>query len=196
MRYWLLSGLFLAGLLGCEPQPRGVCNGPAEAGLVLGYENPSLPEAQRAQDRLQVRVDATQVVEGGLDVQASLSSLRGQAPQRFFLRKGGLAVWDGKSIQRVLLPEGFPAVRSWTAGGAECRVIGRAIVPKGIPLPPDSNRIGTWVEISDPGRPGSRSRSLFVPGVGLVETCILREGRWVTVQQLCSRMFTEVPTPR
>lgn len=193
MKHWALAGLALLSLLGCERAKGPVSFGPGEAGLVLGYENPNLPEAQRINERIQLRVDATNQVNGGVDVQATLSTLRGQVPQRLFLRRGGVAVWDGKTILQTILPEGFPKVQVWETKEGVSRVIGRSSAPAETPLPPGSDRIGTWVETQDKARAGLRIRSFFMPEVGVTETRIWQDGRWVTVQRLSSRMFADAP---
>ncbi|WP_005037344.1 hypothetical protein [Holophaga foetida] len=195
MKSWALSGLTLLSLLGCDRAKAPVPFGPGEAGLVLGYENPSLPEAQRTSERLQLRVDATAQMEGGLDVRTTLSTLRGQASQRLFLRRGGVAIWDGKTILQTILPEGFPQVQTWETKDAVSRLLGRSTAEAGTPLPPGSDRIGYWVETQDKAKLGIRIRSFYVPEVGVTETRIWQDGRWVTIQRLNSRMFADAPRP-
>jgi len=199
VKSWAVPGFVLLSLIACDrPQaPRNAqVFGPSEAGLVLGYENPNLPEAERLNERVQLRVDATNAVEGGLDIQATLSSLHSQVPQRLFLRRGGVAVWDGKMIIQTMLPEGFPQVQAWEGKETVSRQVGRAQAEAGIPLPPGSDRIGYWVETQDKAQPDVKIRCLFVADIGLVETRIWKDGKWIQVQRLASRMFTDTPKNR
>jgi len=192
VKTWAISGLLLLSVLGCD-RAKAPAYGPTEAGLVLGYENPSLPENQRINERVQLRVDSTAQVEGGLDVRMTLSTLRGQVPQRLFFRRGGLAVWDGKAILQTVLPEGFPQVQRWEGKDTFSRVLGRSTAEASIPLSPGSDRTGYWVETQDKVNPGVRARTCFVPEVGVVETRVWQDGQWVTIQRLSSRMFADAP---
>ena len=128
MKFWGVPGLILLSLVGCGlgVPPTKALYGPVEAGLVLGYENPSRPQEQRVNGRVQLRVDATSLVNGGLDVQTTLTSLQAQTTQRLFLKRGGVAIWDGKEVLMTVLPEGFPQVQVWETKDSISTIVGRS----------------------------------------------------------------------
>jgi hypothetical protein len=76
-------------------------------------------------------------------------------------------------------------------------VIGRGYWNGPLELP-DTDRMGVWVEARRPG--GARLRGFFLPKLGEVE--VLEErvennvSRWVSVNRLVSRGFTEAPPVR
>lgn len=167
--------------------------GPHEAGLTLIYENPSLPEAQRAEQRQQLRVEASKEVDGGVMVRRSYSSLSSPPMDLVvFHRSGGTALVrpDG-GAQLQVLPEGFPErVRAWELQGARYRVLGRSEARLSLALPPEQ-RLGVWVE-SVPAK-GPRTRVLYLPGLGEVESLVQEGNGWICVNRLVSRGFTDAP---
>lgn len=167
--------------------------GPHEAGLTLIYENPSLPEAQRAEQRQQLRVEASKEVDGGVMVRRSYSSLSSPPMDLVvFHRSGGTALVrpDGGARLQVL-PEGFPErVRAWELQGTRYRVLGRSEARLSLALPPEQ-RLGVWVE-SVPAK-GPRTRVLYLPGLGEVESLVQEGNGWICVNRLVSRGFTDAP---
>jgi hypothetical protein len=190
-----LGPLALLAGLACQPQPsKPVILGPWEEGLTLSYENPTLPASQRMNRRLQVRVAQARIApnEPGV-VQLTYTSLQGQVSLLVRHAKGGMALFteDGKPLIQ-LLPEGFPTVTSWVDRGAAFHLVGRAAWDGAALLPPGSDPVGFWVEVVPPN--GPRSRTLYLPNLGEVETQEWREGAWVTVNHLVARGFTDLPS--
>jgi hypothetical protein len=160
-----------------------------EEGLTLGYEDPTLPPAQRLGKRQQVRVKAVGAAGTALAVTRTFSSLTGQMDLQFLQRNGGVALASGA----VLLPEGFPdRVERWEAHGVYNWVVGRAEADlPGVRLP-ETSRVGVWVE-SVALDSGARVRTLFLPDIGEAETLTWSRGRWNATNRLVTRGFTEVP---
>lgn len=187
-----LAPLSLLAALACSPAGPAVY-GPHEAGLTLTYENPSLPETQRAGQRQQLRVEASKEVDGGVMVRRSYSSLSSPPMDLVvFHRGGGIALLrpDGRA-QLQVLPEGFPErVRAWEFQGTRYRVLGRAEARLPFALPLDQ-RLGVWVEAT-PSK-GPRSRVLYLPGLGEVESLVQEGTGWACVNRLVSRGFTDAP---
>lgn len=182
--------------LACAPRQDQAVYGAWEEGLTLAFEDPSLPQPRRSQDRIQVRVARSAIAPGAPRlVQLDLTSLRGQASLLLRHRDGGidLVTPDGNVLANVL-PARFPAVTAWTSRDTECRVLGRARWEGADLLPPTADPIGVWVE----ARPlqGPRRRTLFLPSVGEVETLEEREGAWVSVNRLVARGFTDLPSAK
>ena len=160
-----------------------------EEGLTLGYEDPTLPPAQRLERRQQVRVKAARADGPALAVTRTFSSLSGQVDLQFLQRNGGVALASGA----VLLPEGFPdRVERWEAHGVYNWVVGRgqADLP-GVRLP-ESSQVGVWVE-SVALDSGARIRTLFLPDIGEAQTLTWSRGRWNTTNLLVARGFTDIP---
>jgi hypothetical protein len=58
-------------------------------------------------------------------------------------------------------------------------------------LPDDYDRTGIWVDMTTSG--GIQFRILYLPGVGEAEDYVQKNGRWVLINHLVSRGFTDVP---
>lgn len=177
----------------CLPQPQGRIYGPTEEGLTLAYEDPTLPQPQRSQERLQVRVAKTSFQGAGSGtVQVDYTSLRGSLTLVLRHQDGGIALLgpDGKALARIL-PEGFPRTSAWEDRGTAFHVLGRATWDGAGLLPASASSVGFWVE----ARPaqGAPRRTLYLPGLGEVESKELRDGVWVTVNRLVARGFTDLP---
>lgn len=175
-------------------QPTEAVYAPCEAGLTLGFENPSLPSPQREEERQQLRVSETRADARGLLVRRTYSSLKVPALEVAVLhRDGGVALLsEGRPDGIPILPQGFPdRVQHWRLGEVQYRIIGRveARLP-GLELP-EGSRQGVWVEAEAPN--GVRSRRLYLPGIGEAEAHVLRDGQWVCVNRLISRGFTDAP---
>lgn len=169
-----------------------------EEGLTLIYEDPRLPEVARLQERLQVRVaKCTQLAEGRL-VAETFTTLKSQSMATLLVRQdGGTALWDGQKIAAILLPPGFPdRVDRWTDRGVRYTVCGRALVDlPGLKLPDTLDPVGVWVEAEPVEGRGARRRILYMQGLGEVESRIFQDGRWVPVNRLVSRGFTDAASP-
>lgn len=186
-------------LLGCQqpgpqlPQPYAA----AEEGLTLVYLNPSLPGAEQAARRLQVRVDKVADREDGAKVVFKSFTVGTQPPfQATFVVKGdgvGLLSPDGKA-ETAILPAGFPeGPQSWTRGGVAYRILGRAAwTGASRVLPEDRRNDGIWVE-ARPER-GPVTRTLYLPGLGEVQSDERAPGgAWMTVNLLTQYGFTDLP---
>lgn len=167
---------------------------PWEAGLTLIYEDPTLPPAERLQERLQRRVSESKETPQGRAVTITYSTIRSHQAIEFLHKAGSWVMMQSKP-PLVLLPEGFPdSVDHWEDKdrGLVFHVIGRAALQNsGLRLPDDHDRIGVWVEMES--RNGPRRRIFFLPGIGEAETDVLKDGKWVMVNQLVSRGFTDAP---
>lgn len=188
-----LAPVLLAAALACAPTEPAVY-GPGEAGLTLIYENPSLPEAQRSEQRQQLRVVASKEVDGGVMVRRSYSSLSTPPMDLVVFHRGGgttLLRPDG-GTPILLLPEGFPErVRNWEVQGTRYRVLGRAEARLPVALSPEQ-RLGVWVE-SAPAK-GPRTRVLYLPGLGEAESLVQDGSSWVCVNRLVAMGHTDAPT--
>jgi hypothetical protein len=192
-----LGSLALLAGLACQPQPsRPAIYGPWEEGLTLAYEDPTLPPSQRRDRRLQIRVTQSRIApnEPGL-VKLDYTSLRGQLSVLLRHGKGGITLLaeDGKPLAQ-LLPEGFPATTTWSNRGTTFHVLGRAAWDAGSILPPGAEAVGFWVEAVPPS--GPRTRTLYLPDLGEVETMEWRDGAWVTVNRLVARGYTDLPSAK
>ena len=195
----LLAPASLLLLAGCQ-QPGPAVPRPyaaAEEGLTLVYINPSLPQDQQAAQRLQVRVDKVLDREDGATVVAKSFTVGVQLPfqSRFALKDGGVGLLspDGKS-EMPLLPAGFPdSPETWARPGAQCHILGRGAWTMGAKvLPADRVAEGVWVEVRT--EDGALSRTLYLPGLGEVQTDERQaDGRWVTVNLLTQFGFTDLP---
>jgi len=189
-----LAPVALLLLLACEPKAAKPIFGPWEEGLTLTFENPSLPQPQRAQNRMQVRVARTTLSPGAPPVvQVDIANTRGQISLIFRHQDGGIALIDEKGQVLVQpLPIGFPEIAQWSDRGTRYQMIGRATWEGAAVLPTGTDPIGYWVESRSPE--GFRRRTLFLPSIGEVESREERGGNWVTVNRLVARGFTDVPS--
>jgi hypothetical protein len=167
--------------------------GPTEEGLTLAYEDPSLPQPERSQERLQVRVARAKFQDDGTGVvRLNYTSHRVSLDLLLRHQQGGIALIssDGMPLAQ-LLPEGFPQTETWEAHGTRYHVLGRATWDGAGLLPETRDPVGVWVE----SRPesGPRRRTLYLHGLGEVETQELRGSVWVTVNRLVSLGFTDLP---
>lgn len=193
-RLMVPAGLLLA--LACQPRIAPPVYGPWEEGLTLAFEDPTQPQPQRTQDRLQVRVARSAMAPGGpRTVQLDLTSLRGQMNLSVRHQDGGIALLgEGGQVMAQPLPAGFPATTAWEDRGTRFRVVGRATWEGAALLPATSDPVGVWVE-AQPTR-GPRRRTLYLPNLGEVEAQEERDGAWVTVNRLVARGFVDPPAPR
>lgn len=190
--------LLLTLAAGCDrmvtPQPAPVYAG-WEEGLTLGYEDPTLEPAKRLEQRQQVRVQESRPGPNGLLVTKAFTSLTGQVQAQMLVKDGGTRILAGPPGGIELLPEGFPdRVDRWEARGVYHWVVGRAAAQlPGVRLPGPEAAVGVWVESLPLDRPGPRTRTLYLPGVGEAETRTWAQGRWVTTNILVTRGFTDLP---
>jgi hypothetical protein len=191
----LVSAALLA-CLACQPRTARPVYGPWEEGLTLAYEDPSRPQPQRSEDRLQVRVAQSALAPGapGL-VQLDLTSLHGRMSLLVRHHDGGIDLLeDSGRIVAQALPAQFPDRAQWNDRGTEFRVIGRAAWGGAGILPSTADPVGIWVESRSPQ--GSRRQSLYLPDLGEVESREERAGAWVTVNRLVARGFTDLPSTK
>ncbi|HJW08054.1 MAG TPA: hypothetical protein VJ483_00370 [Holophagaceae bacterium] len=167
-----------------------------DAGLTLVFIDPELSPAEQAEQRLQVRVDHVNLLEDGSTIVHKELTRGLERPFSTAVRvaRGGVSlVNDQGKLESQLLPEGFPdSVSSWDIHGTHFFVVGRAAWNGPAILPRDSDPVGIWVE----ARPahGLRSRSLYLKGLGEVETLEERPGgAWVCVNLLQQRGYLDVP---
>ncbi|HWQ08738.1 MAG TPA: hypothetical protein VN436_06520 [Holophaga sp.] len=195
------SVLLLVGMLaslGCDrtlAARKGTTYVPSEEGLTLIYEDPTLPPAARAEARLQMRVSTVKETPQGRRVTLVYTTLKGQNSFEFLSKDGGWALVEGNTLLFRLLPEGFPdRTDHWVekAGGMAFHVIGRGRLQNAdLQLPEDYDREGIWVELEP--QAGPKRRIFFLPGIGEAESQVLRDGRWVPLNRLVSRGFTDPP---
>ena len=174
-------------------RPQQLPYGPVEEGLTLAYEDPTLPQPQRSQQRLQVRVARARLDDSGNGfVQLTYTTLQGAMNLLVQHQGGGIALMgaDGKPVAQ-LLPQGFPRTATWQDHGATFRVLGRGTWDGARLLPDTRNPVGIWVEMR-PER-GPLRRTLYLHGLGEVETQELQGTVWVTVNRLVSLGFTDLP---
>jgi len=194
MNRWSLGAalLALAAVSGCDrllmPPERPVYFA-QEEGLTLSYEDPG------SHARLQVRVKEARPEGAGLRVIQTYSSLSGQFDARFLQRDGGLVLQAGGPAGLELLPEGFPdRVSRWEARGSFHWVVGRAAADlPGVRLADPAGAEGVWVESSRVDGTGPRERTFYLPGIGEAETRSWIGGRWVVINRLVARGFTDLP---
>lgn len=210
----LYGGLALSVLLltACQPKARHIY-APHEAGLTLIFENPSLPENKRAEERIQTRVDSCKESPEGTLIQLRVSSLKGEYLEHWRIQGHGQSGKDGvaekspkpgaliyllgdpaKGETRAfeVLPGGFPdSVQAWQSGDLHFRFLGRAKADfPALKLAPGAD-MGLWVEVESPQK--QRQRLFFLPNVGEVQRQIFKDGNWVDVNRLVSRGFTDGP---
>jgi len=169
---------------------------PWEEGLTLVYEDPTLPDGVRFQERFQRRISASRPTPAGRRVTIVYTTLKSNNTFDFLSREGGWAMVEGDTPLFKVLPEGFPdKVDRWEdkARGMTFQLLGRATLQNpDLKLPDDFERTGLWVEMQT--RDGARKRIFFLPDIGEAESRILQNGRWVAVNRLVSRGFTDLPT--
>lgn len=170
---------------------------PWEEGLTLIYEDTALPPAERFEQRMQRRVSASRMTPAGRRVTITYSTLKGSDAFEFLSKDGGWAMLEGDRILFQVLPAGFPdQVDRWEdpSRGMSFRVVGRAALQNpDLSLPNDYDRIGVWVEMDS--RSGFKRRIFFLPGIGEAESQVFRDGKWVVINRLVSRGFTDLPAP-
>jgi hypothetical protein len=190
---FLVPAVLLIGLA-CQPNPVTPIYGPWEEGLTLIFEDPALPQPQRSEYRVQVRVAHSTMSPGTPTlVQLELTSVRGHLGLAFRHQDGGVALVDDRGqVLAQPLPIGFPTIAKWMDGGTQFNLIGRATWDGASLLPATSDPVGLWVESRSPL--GVQRRTLFLPNLGEVETREQRAGAWVVVNRLVSRGFTDLPT--
>ena len=195
MRQFVFLTVLLASTLACEPTRPNELYAPAEAGLTLAYENPSLPEPQRSQERLQVRIAKVEQGENKVLVTKTFTTYSGQLDVLFAYENGGVNLMrDPKTPALVVLPPKFPNVKAWEEKGRRYRVEGRATLAEtGLRLPDTMQRVGVWVASESLDGTGPRRRSFFLPQLGEIETQEFREGKWATVNRLFSYGFQDAP---
>jgi hypothetical protein len=187
-------------LTGCDRQVPPAIYAPHEVGLTLAYEDPQLPSHLRREQRRQVRVNrATPAPTGSLRVECAVSTLRGEESGTFLLEDGAVIQESPASpLLGDLLPKGFPdRNQAWSALGRRYKVLGRAMaVGLEVRLPEGFNRLGVWVESAPEEGGDPTTRTFFLPDLGRVETQEFRNGRWVCVNKLVDRGFTDAPYRR
>jgi hypothetical protein len=185
----------LLACVACQPQPTPpVIYGPWEEGLTLTYEDPSQPEPRRSEDRLQVRVARSTLGPGTPSlIQLDLTKISGRVSVILSPHDGGIdLVEENGRVLAQTLPAHFPDIAGWVEHGTEYRVIGRAAWEGASILPSTSDPIGVWVEARS--LQGFHRRTLYLPGLGEVESREERGGTWVVVNRLLARGFTDLPS--
>lgn len=200
MRRLALALPLMALLVACDRPGTQAIYAPHQEGLTLGYENPQLAFPQRREQRLQVRVNrVTTLPKGGMRVEEAFTTLQGEMLV-FFETDDGAVTQIGETGQALglVLPKGFPErTREWTARGRQFRVLGQAMaVGLEVELPPSFNRLGTWVESQPLEGNGPHTRTFYLPDLGEVDTQESRDGKWVSVNKLVARGFTDAPARR
>ncbi|MBI1752072.1 MAG: hypothetical protein HY014_11515 [Acidobacteria bacterium] len=180
-------------LLACQPRTTASVFGPWEEGLTLHYEDPSLPQPKRFEQRLQIRVAKATFTPGAPTlVQLDMASQHGQLPLLLRYDRGGIALVDGQGqVLRQPLPQGFPQTDRWSDQDIQYRIVGRAAWDGASILPASSDPVGYWVEARTPK--GLVQRTLYLPNLGEVESQELRDGTWVTTSRLVARGFIDIP---
>jgi len=187
--------VLLASSLACERTDPHELFAPVEAGLITAYENPSLPEPRRIQERLQVHISRVEQEGKTLLVTKTFTTFQGQMEVLFAYENGGVRLMrDPKTAVLVVLPPNFPHVRPWEERGRRYSVEGRAAMPETGPRLPDTmNRVGVWVASESLDGKGPRRRSFFLPRLGEIETQEFQDGKWIAVNRLFSFGFEDLP---
>lgn len=190
-----IATALLASSLACERTTPNEIFAPFEAGLTLAYENPSLPDLRRTQERLQVRIAKVEKVENKFLVTKTFTTFEGQLEALFAYENGGVSLMrDPKTPVMVVLPPHFPDVKAWEDRSRRYHVEGRAAMPEtGLRLPDTTHRMGVWVASETLDGKGPKRRSFFMPRLGEVETHEFQGGTWVTVNRLFSYGFSDLP---
>lgn len=200
MRKRYLPGLLLllAGGLGCDgllmPE-RPAVYAAWEEGLTLGFENPSAIGPAREQSRFQVRVKHSRPTGQGVAVVQTHGTFTSQDDLTLLLTNGGEYLGTEAKPGACVLPEGFPdRVSRWTARGTFFQVVGRGSFQlPGKLLKEQAQVVGVWVESQSADPASMRVRNLYLPDIGLAETQVQEQGRWICVFRLVSRGFTDAP---
>lgn len=187
--------MLLVCSLACEPTDPNQLFAPMEAGLTLAYENPSLPQPRRTQERMQARIAKVEQVDGKWLVTKTFTTFEGQMDVLFSYENGGVSLMkDSKTPAAVLLPAHFPNVKPWEERGRRFRVEGRAAMPEtDVNFPGTLRRMGVWVASESVDGKGPKRRTFFLPRLGEIETQEFQEGKWVTVNRLFSYGFSDLP---
>ncbi|MBL0210667.1 MAG: hypothetical protein IPQ13_07110 [Holophagaceae bacterium] len=195
MRQLALLVALLGSGLACERTAPETLYAPAEAGLTLAYENPSLPQPRRGQERMQVRIAKVEKEDAKLFVTKTFTTFEGQMDVLFCCENGGVDLMkDPKTKALVVLPPHFPDVQAWEERGRRHRVEGRAAMPEtGLALPDTLGRVGVWVASETLDGKGPRRRTFYLPRLGEIETQEFQEGRWIVVNRLFSYGFSDLP---
>ena len=200
MRRLDLALPLMALLVACDRPGTQTIYAPHQEGLTLGYENPQVAFPQRRDQRLQVRVNrVTTLPKGGMRVEKAFTTLQGETWVLVELEDGAVTqIGENGQPLGLVLPKGFPdRTREWTARGRQFRVLGQAMaVGLEVELPPAFNRLGTWVESQPIEGKGPHTRTFYLPDLGEVDTQELRDGKWVSVNKLVARGFTDAPLRR
>jgi hypothetical protein len=192
MRLALLAPAALLLCLACQPRPAAAVYGAWEEGLTLTFEDPSRPQPQRGEERIQIRVARSAIAPGSPRVvQLDLTSTRGRKTLILKHQDGGITLLgEDTRVAATLLPVQFPDAAPWSDHGIEFRVVGRARWEGAAILPSTADPIGIWVEATGQGL---RRRTLYLPDLGEVEAQVERDGAWITVNRLVARGFTDLP---
>jgi len=192
---FLAPATLLLGLA-CQPRPAAPVYGAWEEGFTMTFEDPSLPQPQRAEGRIQVRVTRSAIAPGAPQlVQLDMTSTRGSKTLFLKHQDGGIAlIGEDAKVLATLLPAHFPEATAWVDHGTEFRVLGRARWEGAGILPATSDPIGVWVEASAPL--GPRRRTLYLPNLGEVEAQEERGGAWITVNRLVAQGGTDLPSTK
>lgn len=200
MKRLALALSLLALLVACDQPGSQAIYAPHQEGLTLGYENPQTPFPLRRDQRLQVRVSRVAMLpKGGMKVEQAFTTLQGEMWVLFQIEEGAVTqVGENGQPLGLVLPKGFPDhTREWTARGRQFRVLGQAMaVGLEVELPPSFNRLGTWVESQPIEGKGPLTRTFYLPDLGEVDTQEFRDGKWVSVNRLVARGFTDAPLRR
>lgn len=180
-------------LLACQPRTAAPIYSPREEGLTLTFENPSQPQPQRSEERVQLRVARSTMAPGSPHlVQLDITSTRGRRSLLLKHQEGGIELVDESGqVLATPFPAHFPNLSPWLDHGTEVQVIGRARWEGAAMLPSTSDPIGVWVEARPPQ--GPRRRTLYLPDLGEVEALEERNGAWVSVNRLVAHGFTDLP---
>jgi len=189
-----LVPLALLACLACQPKAAAPDYGPWEEGLTLDFENPTLPQPLRSEQRLQLRVTRSPLAPGPPHlIQLDLASTKGRVTVLVNHHEGGIDLVDEHGrVLGMILPPHFPEIQSWTDRGIDYQIVGRGAWEGASLLPPTSNPVGVWVEARSPQ--GPRRRVLYLPNLGGVEAREERGGAWVVVNRLVARGFTDLPS--
>ena len=195
MRRLAFITVLLASGLACEQVNPDELFAPAENGLTLADENPSLPQPKRTQERLQVRIAKVEQEGRKVLVTKTFTTFEGQMEVLFTYENGGVSLMrDPKTVASIILPPRFPRIVTWEERGRRYRVEGRAaMLETGISLPDTMNRVGVWVLSESLDGKGPRRRSFFLPRLGEIETQEFQDGKWLTVSRLFSYGFEDLP---
>ncbi len=197
-----MKGLLVVALLSvglaCEKPAPQLIFAPTEVGLTVAYEDPSLPEAQRFRERLQVRVASVKEADQKRWVTKTFTTQQGELDVLFTYFDGGVsAMKDPTTPSLEILPRGFPNVRPWEERGRRFRVTGRAaLTESGLRLPDTVDRVGVWVDSESVDGKGPKLRSFYLPRLGEIETQELKDGKWVAINRMVSYGFVDAPMKR